>query len=59
MTDTQMTDTQMIEQLEAEQSMFVQTAQRHHERRDDPDIEGGHPVDALLLRSPETDRRDT
>ena len=38
-----MTDKQMIEQLEAEESMFVQTAQGHVERRHDPHLNGVTP----------------
>ena len=44
-----MTEKQMIEELEAEQSMFVQTAGGMTSDGRDPDIERGHTVHALLL----------
>jgi len=50
-----MTDKQMIEELEAEESMFVQTA-RGMSSDGTTDTERRHTIDALLLRSAKTGR---
>ena len=52
-------DQKQIDQLETEESMFVQTAARHRQRRGDTHLARRHALNALLFGSARSESSGT